>query len=204
VKNMYFVLGISHQRRFAHAYLDRIIPTTTCRSCGSSHWNLAHPLGTFSVRLGDGRTIGDFIGCEFPWIDLVQHRAVDVLLDNGVTGFETTRVLVAKFDKGPLDEVPPICRLVVHGQGGPLIPESIVTGRSCPECGPLEHIYFKSGLVFDEHHWDGSDVFRVNELPGVTLVTQKVADLIEKYKLTNARLVDTRNYPTYPQKKPQV
>jgi hypothetical protein len=144
------------------------------------------------------------MSCELPWIKVVQQRVVDLFLEQGVTGFQTAPVEVAKFDKRSFEDVPRVCRLIVHGHGGPLIPDSVIFTAPCSACGSFREIYFKSGLLFDEQNWDGSDFFRVKELPGVTLVTQKVADLIAKYKLTNARLVDTRNYPTYPQKKPQV
>jgi hypothetical protein len=45
-------------------------------------------------------------------------------------------------------------------------------------------------LHFDRSRWDGSDIFKDDEGTGWTLVTERVAALFKKHKVSNCELTD--------------
>ena len=80
-----------------------------------------------------------------------------------------------------------------------------VTGR----CGPLDRsktqivdstklihgqtVKANQGLFFPEDSWDGSDMF-VSEYVNFTFVTEKVKTILEKNKVTNVEIINTKEY----------
>ena len=49
------------------------------------------------------------------------------------------------------------------------------------------------GLFFPEDSWDGSDMF-VSEYVNFTFVTEKVKTILEKNKVTNVEIINTKEY----------
>ena len=59
----------------------------------------------------------------------------------------------------------------------------------CSECGRLAYVYPKHGLSMPRQCWDGSDIFQIDELPGIYLVTEAFREVIENHHCTGVVFV---------------
>jgi len=59
--------------------------------------------------------------------------------------------------------------------------------RECEECGRRSFVAPQEGLPMPLECWDGSDIFVIDELPGLTLVTEAVRQVIEQYRHTGVK-----------------
>ncbi len=57
---------------------------------------------------------------------------------------------------------------------------------TCPTCGRQAYLIPQEGLQVPADCWDGSDVFVIDELPGLFLVTDAVREILERYRHTGA------------------
>ena len=122
---------------------------------------------------------------------LVQDPVLKLLQAEGVSGFEVRRA-AARFAHEPDIPAPELWELVVTGWGG-VAPEKsgvkLDTTASCRSCGLLIYSNFSDpSQLIDRSQWDGSDIFIVWPLPKFIFVTDRVAQLIRKYKLTGVFL----------------
>jgi len=61
----------------------------------------------------------------------------------------------------------------------------------CKECGRRAYVYPKQGLLVPRECWDGSDIFLIDELPGLYVVTEAFREVIKKHQYTGAEFVTT-------------
>lgn len=143
------------------------------------HRGQRRPVKPLRLEWAEGAHLMDLTGTTAVLPEVVSQRFVDVLRDNGVTGWSTF----------PIE---------LHGKGGDLIEGYFglaVTGR----CGVLQldrsrvetrigasgkPYKVKIGLFFDASTWDGSDMF-VPEDTAHVFVVGKVKRLLEKAKISN-------------------
>ena len=59
----------------------------------------------------------------------------------------------------------------------------------CKECGRQAYIRPKQGFLIPEECWDGSDIFLVDELPGIYVVTETFQEVIEMHQCTGVGFV---------------
>jgi hypothetical protein len=59
----------------------------------------------------------------------------------------------------------------------------------CRECGLRVFTYPQEGLVIPEECWDGYDIFLIDELPGIRVVTDAFRQVVEKYQHTGVEFV---------------
>jgi hypothetical protein len=144
------------------------------------HRGQRHPIRPLRLEWAEGSRLMDYTGTTATLPEVVSQRFVDVLRENGVTGWSTF----------PIE---------LHGKSGELIEGYhglAVTGR----CGPLQldrslsmirpaksgrgTVEVKVGLFFDASTWDGNDMF-VPEDTAFVFVVGKVKRLLEKAKISN-------------------
>lgn len=133
---------------------------------------------TITYQMGEAKP-GDAFWTSSVSPLIVSQRFVDILRENGFTGWDTYPV-------------------EVHAKGGELLPGYhglCVSGR----CGPIlwersEVIYedfpggrfpMYRGRYFDPHTWDGSDLFMEIVLSGTMYVLEPVKKALEKAKIRN-------------------
>ena len=54
----------------------------------------------------------------------------------------------------------------------------------CQECGRRAYRYPQHGIPMPLECWDGSDIFLIDELPGLPIVTEAVRRVLEEYQHT--------------------
>jgi hypothetical protein len=59
----------------------------------------------------------------------------------------------------------------------------------CSECGRLVYVRPKRGLSMQRQCWDGSDIFQIDELPGIYVVTDAFREVIETHQCTGVEFV---------------
>lgn len=59
----------------------------------------------------------------------------------------------------------------------------------CKECGRRAFAYPQEGFVIPEECWDGSDIFVIDELPGIRVVTEAFRQVVGKCQHTGMEFV---------------
>lgn len=201
----------SSQKRLARWDEDNIWEKTDYRDRLTGHhkrkftWfgGPASRLGELRVLLRSKR-IPDFV-----WTIpdcLIQDRTLDMLRNQGFTGFEARPTRV-RWDKNWLSDttgdegIPRLWELLVMGWGGMARPESGVL--PIPDTDRWEGRPDWSRII-DWNSWDGSDFFLVWPFGFTRLVSDRVAAFIVKHKVTGARLFTPEEYTRfYMSMKPQ-
>ena len=134
-------------------------------------------LGTYS-----GGHPSDFLWAGLTHIICISQRVVDLLSENGITGWSVYPVEVFGRNGEPLPKynglsvIGPDC---VRDRS-----RSQIVDKPPPVDGGRGYQVYH-GLYFDENQWDGSDFFRV--LGIATVVTDKVYRIFKRAKVTNVR-----------------
>ena len=132
--------------------------------------------------------VGDFVST---WMSdlLVQERTLELLREEGITGFEV-RPAQARFKRPVWGTPPPLWQIVVTGFAGMAAPESGChpVGEVCPACG-WQNYRTPSNMpdMLDERAWDGSDLFIVWPYPRFIFASDRMKRLVERLKLTGVK-----------------
>jgi len=191
ISNFWLLDAPGNQRpleRAAHPAYDRIsCPATDdhvmSKRVGDLHVT-AHPLG-----------LRDF---TWTWMSdlLISPKALALFERHHVTGFEVRRV-VAEYPSPAKIKPPELYEVVVTGWGGLPAREAGLTAiESCPTCGYKKFSIAEPSRLIDPTAWDGSDIFVVWPLPRHPFVTDRLAGIIRKEKLSGAKLVPAQEIPT--------
>jgi len=63
----------------------------------------------------------------------------------------------------------------------------------CEYCGGAG-IDAVAGFVINQSTWTGEDFFRLRNVPGLRIVTQRFADMVHRHNLTNALMIPVEQY----------
>ena len=154
-------------------------------SVNSNHRRAGKRLTTLTVNVPSGPTL-DFV---WTWTSdcLIGNRVLDLFREHNFTGFEVRPAFVRR-ERGT--QVIEVNELIITGWGGIAPPESGVSLiEECRGCGFNEYSDVRDGEhLIDRRQYDGSDFFMVWPFPAFIFVTDRVATLIKKTKLTGAML----------------
>ncbi len=153
-----------------------------CKRMGDLHV-IAHPSG-----------LRDF---TWTWISdmLISPKALALFERHSVTGFEVRRV-VAEYPNPIRAQPPELYEVIVTGWGGlPAREAGLTAMNSCPTCGYKKFSVAEPSRLIDPTAWDGSDIFMVWPLPRYRFVTDRLAGLIRKEKLSGAKLIPAQEIP---------
>jgi hypothetical protein len=122
---------------------------------------------------------------------LLNDRALQAFTDEGLTGF-TVKPVAARFKRKVCQAPPRLWELVVTGWAGVAPAASGVRLIfQCPACGDVRYSPpTHPDRLVDEGQWDGSDFFIVWPLPKYRFVTERVAQVLRRYRLKGARLIE--------------
>jgi len=135
------------------------------------------------------RTLDDF---EWTWTSdiFIAQRALDVLKENNVTGFETRPLMKATYKRRSRGEPPPLFELAVTGWGGMASPAAGVELITlCPSCKHREYTIAEPSRLIDPSAWDGSDLFMVWPLPRHRFASNRLADIIRRNRISGVKLI---------------
>lgn len=134
------------------------------------------------------RALRDF---EWTWTSdlFISAHALQVLKDNNVTGFETRPLMKAAYRKRSRGEPPPLFELAVTGWGGMGESAGVERIEFCPSCRLRRYRIAEPARLVDPSAWDGSDFFIVWPLPLYRFVSDRLAQIIRRNRLSGAKLI---------------
>lgn len=143
-------------------------------------------------KQSDGKKINDVIDTEYASLYLISDRLKSILEENQFTGWKTFAIQL--YDKKG-NEVSGYHGLSVTGTCGPIDYEKseIIEKRMTPQ-GPACRFY--KGRYIGLDLWDGTDFFFPGEFRGI-IITKKVAQVLQKNKITNVRLKNLADVEMY-------
>jgi hypothetical protein len=168
----------------------RIIATSPYRriTCAAGHLSVRQSnFGELSVKL-PVRSLTDF---ESTWDSrvVISERALQALKGNNVTGFEV-RPVEAQYDTPTDIEPPPLFELAVTGWGGMAAPDAgIHLIASCRACQHREYRIADPTRIVDPATWDGSDLFMIWPLPAYPFVSNRLARILRRERLSGVELL---------------
>jgi hypothetical protein len=130
-----------------------------------------------------GRMQGDFMGASYVSVFLVSNRVIDLFQEHQFEGWSTYSVLISDSQGAKVDGY---SGFSVTGRTGPRFEQrdwyaALDSGRIVADYEPHK------SLFFDPATWDGSDIFSPFG-SRLTLVTEPVAKVLKKKRLTNMEL----------------
>lgn len=140
------------------------------------------------IRIVSGSTPGDFLEVGFPLL-VVSAKVVKIW--KPFEKFETYPVVIE-------DKVSPVKYVGVTflGRGGPFDPEKSKAVYAYDKKGNRA-IMNMDGLYFDDSHWDGSDLFTIDDFPCIPIVTEQVVKAMKKACVTNCIYTPLEKYRIY-------
>ena len=138
---------------------------------------------TFSASLG--KKFFDFVLVS-PGLNLISEKVYKLLMDNNITGWKGIPTIIHKHEDLKY------YILTVTGRFGPL-------DRSKTQIVDSTKLIYNQtvkanqGLFFAEDNGGGSDMFVAEEV-NHTFVTEKVKTILEKNKVTNVEIINTKEY----------
>lgn len=136
---------------------------------------------------------GDVVWTTFPSPLLLNRRVVQVLRDNGFTGFDVSPVELTVKNSDVIREFD---FLRVFGRCGAIDDRLSPTVEKVYPAGIFPVL---KGMYFDPESWDGSDIFMPTGPTGFVLVTEKVKRALTKAKVRNIQLRGLDQFERIPQ-----
>jgi len=162
-----------------------------------SHAAAGGPIGGNFTALFRSPRLGDF---NWGWLRdiLISERALRILEQNGVTGFEVKPQNVA-FARRSMGTAPILFELIVTGWGGLAAPASgLRTTDFCPSCRHRVYEVAQPSRIIDPSEWDGSDLFIVWPLPGFRFCSARLARILQENRMSGVDLVPASDIPLPP------
>jgi hypothetical protein len=120
---------------------------------------------------------------------VVNKRVLELFAKHRITGFET-RPAEVHFTRPAKTEPPELFELVVTGWGGPPAPEAgVKLAEYCPDCGTEDFAIANPACLIDPAAWDGSDLFIVWPLPGFRFISDRLAKILRREKVSGVNLI---------------
>ena len=187
--NRFYLLegsGSTYQYAFQDTALDSL-EQGKCEACGRtrSRWRFS---GSHHFLLEGGPKYPDrleFTGAGGAPL-LLSRRAADAFRENGIAGIDETVPVRTARESGDLPEGTPEYVLArVRGRIElDLSKMGLKKKKLCRVCGGFEWNRQRlSPLLLDASTWDGSDLCRVDSIPGYVICTDRVVALVKKQKL---------------------
>lgn len=139
----------------------------------------SHRIGSTTVLFSRKAQLVDFTSTARGL--LVSQRVINHFNDHLIAGWRAGYVTVRASKRlQPLD----YCELVIVGHTrGYAQHVNLLVEETCSTCQICIFRRPQQGLVIPHECWDGSDIFIIDELPGLTIVTDRVRQVIERYNL---------------------
>ena len=130
---------------------------------------------------------------DFTWTHMsdivVNNRVLELFAKHHVTGFET-RPAEVRFTRSAKTELPELFELVVTGWGGSPAPEAGVRlAECCPDCNRRRFAIADPACLIDPAAWDGSDLFIVWPLPRYRFISDRLATILRREKVSGVNLI---------------
>lgn len=119
-------------------------------------------------------------------LNLISERVYRLLMENDITGWNGIPAVIYKHEELKY------YLLTITGRCGPIDKsKTLVVDSTTLISGQTVKAY--QGLYFSEDSWDKSDMF-VSEYVNHTFITEKVKTILEKNKVTNIEIINTKEF----------
>lgn len=119
-------------------------------------------------------------------LDLISEKVYCLLKDNNITGWEGIPAIIHGYEDLKY------YLLTITGRCGSIDKSKTIVVNST-SLFPGKTVKAYQGLFFPEDSWDKRDMF-VSEYVNHTFVTEKVKKILEKNRITNINLINTKDY----------
>jgi len=124
---------------------------------------------------------------------LLSNRVIEILKNNHITGWKS---LPAEIHMGKGEIINDYSLLTIHSKLVKIEYEKSERVIKQPFTPAGKPIWINRGLPFDINGWDGSDIFSAeNSL--LTLITEKVHNLLIENKCTNIKIEKTTDFELF-------
>lgn len=130
-----------------------------------------------------GKKFTDILNTGWSSLFLISNKLKGLLEENHLTGWKTYPIILKDKKENPIEGYHGLSVTGVSGRKS-YTNSPVIEKRWAPE-GPLVKIY--KGVNIDLDKWDESDFF-VPEGTTAIVITKKVAELLERNKITNLKL----------------
>jgi hypothetical protein len=120
---------------------------------------------------------------------LVHQTVVDHLVEAHISGWRPGCVRVETVPKFRDHDTVYYELIVIGHTRGYTEHVALKLESECRECSRKVFVYPREGLIIPEECWDMSDIFVIDELPGIHVVTEAFRNIIEKYQHTGVEFV---------------
>lgn len=155
-----------------------------CSACGPRP---VARVGWTSVRFSRESELVDFTATADGI--LARHSVLEQLREARISGWRPGRVTVERA-AGLLEQDTEYDEMVVVGHTREYSGRvALEIEADCRECGRRVYVRPKEGLLIPTECWDGSDIFVIDELPGIYVVTETFREVIRQHKCTGVKFV---------------
>ena len=163
------------------------IDRTVCPQCNRSISKLQYKDGVPHFLLAGGSTCPDYLQhCSSGLRFLVSEKTLDLFEQHGITGYSSYQPVTTEHaDKKSSIQCPNYYCLDISGKVElDFAAMHLKKKRKCPACGQFDWSRRRfEPRILDENVWDGSDLCRVDSMPGWVVCSQRTKELIVKHKL---------------------
>jgi len=190
--NEFWLLQPSIQSRLAEEADDTKYGRIIC-PLSEGHTRGGKRIGALSMIVNPS-DVKDF---TFSWSGdiLVLPRVIDLFRRFRVSGFEGKRARIC-YPKEMRTTPPDVFELLVTGWGGWAAPAAgLSLVESCPGCGHNVYSIAEPSRLIDAEAWDGSDLFIVWPLPGFRFVSDRLASILRRERVSGVKLIKASEIP---------
>lgn len=135
-------------------------------------------VGNLRVRYSRKRELVDW--ARVPGATIVHQRVIDDLTAHKISGWRAGTLGIEATSRLENNDLSYSELVIIGHTRGYAARIGLGIEMECEECGLRIHRYPRVGLEMPLECWDGSDIFQIDELPGIEVVTEPVKELIEK------------------------
>lgn len=170
---------------------------SVCDNCGRIVHKACMAEGNMELELDGGKEHPDFL--QFtgagPRLFLLSKHALDIFEKNNITGIASAQPVMlswikSKAKRAITSPIPEYYSLEIDGRIDYCLQAMFLKKKKvCQVCGQFEwNRERRPTVVVSESTWNGSDLCRISSVPGFSICTQKLYDVIKANKLTGFEL----------------
>ena len=179
-------------RKYKYAWRDLSFlgfSQSQCPVCGRKTAEFCYEDGPHRLMLEGGKAYPDLLAYTGAGerMLILSARAVEIFYEEEVTGFSVKEKVMVPEESGEISSDIPDCFLLsVSGRIElDLAAMGLKKKKLCPQCGQFEWNRQRvHPLILDMAAWDGSDLCRVESIPGYFVCSDRFAELVNIHGLT--------------------
>jgi len=162
-------------------------------TCGTRAWER---VGAIRIRFGKKAELLDFVATTDGFF--IRQRVVDALTEARLSGWRSGRVYVQAASRLQGEDLD-YSELVVVGHTRNYAERTgLLPIEDCPECGLRRYERPRTAIALPAECWDGTDIFEIEELPGLYIVTQAFKDVVDDHGFNGVELTNIDDWLDYP------